>query len=154
MNNEENNFVLSTLTDKENGSIVLKNYEDLLEKANKFIKDNSLFTEPNFENPLEIKACKEERTNLNKAMKTIQSARLAICSSITGTFVEQCMTLEKLCKRASDQHSKAIHAYEEINKKDETASSKKIYQATIYSLDEETLEKVIKYAKKCGCSVA
>lgn len=151
-------ITIKPIVDKSNGIVSIKDYKSVLASATAFINENSLFVKPNFDDSSEVKACKKERTELNRVQKNLTNARLAICDNLTGEFVKQCKQLEKLCKEASDRHSLALKEYEEYQKQFEkeevkTAPTPAIYSVVISSLDAEAIEAVKKYAIKKGCKI-
>lgn len=151
-------ITIKPIVDKSNGIVSIKDYEAVLANAAEFISENSVFVKPNFEDSSEIKACKKERTELNRVQKNLTNARLAICDNLTGEFVRQCKQLEKLCKEASDKHSLALKEYEEYQKQfekevEEAKPTPTVYSIVVSSLDAETIEAVKKYAIKKGCKV-
>ena len=151
-------ITIKPIVDKSNGIVSIKDYEAVLANATAFISENSVFVKPNFEDSAEIKACKKERTELNRVQKNLTSARLAICDNLTGEFVRQCKQLEKLCKEASDRHSLALKEYEDYQKQfEKTAEEAKptptVYSVVVSSLDAEAIEAVKKYAVKKGCKI-
>lgn len=140
---ETNKIQLIPLVDKRYGSVSIANLDKAREEVEKVIKDNSTFLDPRDE--AEMKLCKKERTELNNKTKELARARLDIVGYLTGDFVEQCKSLEKLLKEASDNHTKAINAVfppKPPKPKLELACP-----------DEETKQKVLGYALSLGCEL-
>ncbi len=142
---EENLDLVAVLGDDKTYS--LKNFEDIKAKAEAFIKTNSVFTK--IEGAEDYKPCKEERANLNRALKNVQQARIKVTDYYMVNFQSQCKEIESLLKSASDAHSTSIHAVEEAAGKQST----KAYKLEIRTYDEKIMKKVEAYAIKYGCTV-
>lgn len=145
----ENNLVLVPVIEKQTGLVSLKNYEGLLEQVKKFAENNSVFV--TFKDEKEMKICKQERTDLNKARDTIKKARLAIVRNLTDEFANQCKTIEKILDEASEAHTKSLNEYEETSKVN--GIDKNEYTLVIKTKDSEAFKKVKAYAVKYGCEV-
>lgn len=155
MENEQMNLTLVPNIDKGTGMVTLGNFDALKETCSKFIKDNSIFVHPTIQDPAEIKICKNERTELNKAKKSISDARIKINSFLMGDFNEKCKELEKMLDTASKEHTESLNNAKEIleGKTEQQAGAPQVYTIQVSSLDLEVIEKVKEYAKKKGCIV-
>ncbi len=151
----ETNLTLVPKIDKGTGMVTLGNFDTLKETCSKFIKDNSVFVHPTIQDPGEIKICKNERTELNKAKKCLTDARLKINSFLMGDFNDKVKELEKMLDTASKEHTEALNNAKEIleGKAEQESNAPQVYTITVSSLDLETIQKVKEYAKKKGCIV-
>lgn len=133
--------------EKDSGRLYIKDYDSLITQAQEFINFNSVFTQVNNED--DFRDCKKERAALNKALKNIQDARKKIVKYSVGEFEEQCKSIEKQLKEASELHSQALEAYQG----EEEPQSDIRLEIKVSSNDLEALKKVQAYAKKYGCTV-
>lgn len=147
MSDLENNLVLVPFIEKQTGLVSLKDYETLLEQVKKFAENNSVFV--TFKDEKEMKICKQERADLNKARDTVKKARLAIVRNLTDEFANQCKTIEKILDEASEAHTKSLNEYEEKT----TEVNQTELTLIIKTKDLEAYKKVKAYATKYGCEV-
>lgn len=134
--------------DQSKGRFEIKNFEELKATCDKFIESNSLFLDIKDIN--DLKYCKEERRDLNLALKQVQQVRKQLTSYLLGDFTNSCKTLEKALKTASEAHSETIKRL--TNTSDEKEQEKAFI--VIYSEDKEVLKKISKYAKKYKATVS
>lgn len=144
-------------------------YTAICNKAIELVTENSKHID-DIKTDDELKACKKERTALNKLFKSVDGFRKTQSKELISKFVEQCKNISDLIQTAVSAHSNAIDEYNEKKKaiEDEVKArlgmidvtnqiadnkSEQYYMLKIASTDISALEDVKKYAEKKGMIV-
>ena len=141
--NDERKLQLLPVVDKTYGTVTIAGYDKVTDDVLACIKSNSTFIDP--KDDLELKLCKEERTNINNKLKALQRQRIDVVNYLTGEFSEQCKELEKLLKDAYTKHTEAIN-------KSKPSKAKPV-ELKLSCPNENIRARVIEFANSLGCEV-
>lgn len=105
-------------------------YTAICNKAIELVTENSKHIE-DIKTDDELKACKKERTALNKLFKSVDGFRKTQSKELISKFVDQCKNISDLIQTAVSAHSNAIKEYEDKKKaiEDEVKSRLGLIQA-------------------------
>lgn len=138
------NFI-QIIPEQNEDKLSVANYESVVLNAKQIVEQNKPFEIQSFEDK---KVAKQKRANINKLVDTLKNVRLDTTRSITGTFEEQCKTLEKLFTDLSKEWGEEIKKYEEANEDKKPKESVVVVTCKLFESDKETLEKLEKYLSK------
>ena len=93
------------------------------------------------------KAVYNLRTEVNKQIKAIASARKQMTATIIAPFVQPCMEIEKAGALIVEEMTERLNAYKPREKGTTT------YKMTISTENKNAFEKVKTYALKYGCEI-
>ena len=148
---ETKTFALETIADKENGVLVVKDYEENLKLVTEFL---AVYSDIVITNDVEKKAFKEKRAELNKVVKAIDRKRIDTVADYVSDFEAQCKVFHDLFDNAQKAIGEKVKEYEDKQKVAiENAASITKYTATLKFTDESIIKKLQEFAVKNGCEL-
>lgn len=151
----ETNLEIVPFIDKENGLLQIKDYGNLKTKVDSFVKDNSLFLKPTDEQ--ELKLCKKEREDINRALKNVSRLRIDLVNLYVGDFEKKIKDLEKALEKASNEHKEVLDLFKapkapeppkEASNADSNGNCRVIFEGT-----PEIISQIKFYAQKLGAKL-
>lgn len=138
---EEMLVVVSSEKDNDRGLIV-KDYDNLsrqlCENLNDFLAKHLMITDD-----LELEQVKNYRTKIRKTKDKLKLERDIAVNQFVGTFVEQCMSMEKEIDKADKELKSLVDTYCDRDKP-------KLITLEVKSYDMANIQAVIDFATKLG----
>lgn len=146
-------FELETISDKENGVLIVKDYEENVKKVEEILEH---FPVVEITDDAQKKMYKEARATFNKFVKAIDHKRIDTVSDYCVSFEEQCNAIKALFNVRQAEIGAKIKEYEDKQKAvviSAPIDTKKTYTATLKFTDEKLIKKLEDFAIKNGCEL-
>ena len=144
---------LSAVSRDGNGLLQLRDYDKILDKVGRFIDSNTHFVNAPLTDDT-YKTAKDERANINNALKEVKKYRLALLHKYTGKIVDEIKAIEKTLSENEKGYKKVVDAYQAEHAIGQFKNSElKPTTLTITIASAGNAEKVKAYAEKLGAVV-
>ena len=147
-------FELETISNRETGTLVVKDFDTTYALAEKIIAEHPIVKIENDEVKKQFKAT---RATFNKIVKAIDRKRIDTLSEFGFEFEGQCNLIKHLFEEHQARMGEAIKEYEDSQKlvvaEGETAKPK-VITATLKFYDEKIVKKLTDFAQKNGCELS
>lgn len=149
---EETVFELETISNREDGVLMVKDFANTYATAQKIIEEHPIVT---IETDEQKKIAKATRATLNKIVKAIDRKRIDTLNDFGYAFEEQCNCIKTLFDNHASALGEKIKEYEESQKLAVSETAKqKVITATLKFYDEKIIKKLTDFAQKNGCELS
>ena len=147
-------FELETISNRETGTLVVKDFDATYALAEKIIAEHPIVKIENDEVKKQIKAT---RATFNKIVKAIDRKRIDTLAEFGFEFEAQCNLIKQVFDKHQAKMGEVIKEYEDSQKlvvsEGETAKPK-VITATLKFYDEKIVKKLTDFAQKNGCELS
>jgi len=143
-------FELETVSDKENGVLIVKDFEENLNNVKEVLSAYDVIEINNDEEKADFK---KTRATFNKIIKAIDRKRIDTIADYCNTFEEQCNAIKELFDMAQLKIAEKVKEYEEKQKLATANGNATKYVATLKFTDEKIIKKLQDFAVKNGCEL-
>ena len=123
------------------------NYDQQLESAKKYCAEMLMKIPKEIITAEDRKTVKAARAEINKQIALLKDTRLGLEKQVLGEFQEEMKTIESELKSAES----VMKAIVDADKSKNQTPKPEMFYLIVASLDEEVINKVMKYAVRQGC---